>query len=186
MSAVVHPEPYTVDDLYALPDDGMRHELLDGTLLVSPPPTVAHQLAARRVVTALAGAAPGDVEVLEAVGVEVRSGLLVPDVVVAKAAAVHAAPRNLRAADVLGVVEIVSRSSRTADRRWKPEAYAEAGIPVFWRVELDGIEGPEIVVLARAGGELREVERATAGSVADLQLPFPVSMDPAWLVGPPH
>lgn len=81
--ATVHPDPWTTEALYALPEDGMRHELLDGTLLVTPPPSVPHQLAARRLVAALAGAAPAAVEVLEAVGVAVPAGLLVPDVVVA-------------------------------------------------------------------------------------------------------
>jgi Uma2 family endonuclease len=108
----------------------MRHELIDGTLLVSPPPSVPHQLAARRLVAALGAAAPPDIEVLEAVGVAVPAGLLVTDVVVARAAAVHSALRNLAAADVLAVIEIVSPSSRIQDRRWKPEAYAEAGIGV--------------------------------------------------------
>src|SRR6478672_728530 len=117
--ATVHPEPWTTDALYALPEDGMRHELLDGTLLVTPPPSVPHQLAARRLVAALAAAAPADIEVLEAVGVALPVGLLVPDVVVAKAAAVHTATRELAAGDVLAVVEIVSPSSRTNDRRWK-------------------------------------------------------------------
>src|SRR5213592_1398180 len=84
-----HPTEWTVDELYELPEDGMRHELLDATLLVSPPPGVWHQLAARRLVQAIAAAAPADIEVLEAVGVVVPSGLLVPDVVVARAAAVH-------------------------------------------------------------------------------------------------
>ena len=103
---VAHADPWTTEALYALPEDGMRHELLDGTLLVSPPPSVPHQLAA-----------PPDIEVLEAVGVAVSAGLLVPDVVVAPAAAVHGAQRNLAATDVLAVVEIVSPSSRTQDRR---------------------------------------------------------------------
>ena len=39
---VAHADPWTTEALYALPEDGMRHELLDGTLLVSPPPSVPH------------------------------------------------------------------------------------------------------------------------------------------------
>jgi Uma2 family endonuclease len=173
--AVAHPAPYTVDDLYALPDDGMRHELLDGTLLVSPPPAVAHQLAAGRLVDVLSRAAPADIEVLEATGVELPAGLLVPDVVVAAAPAVHRAGRTLAAADVRAVVEIVSPSSRRADRTWKPEAYAEGGIATYWRVELDAPGGAE--------GYAR-VAHARAGAVTLLPEPFPVALDPAWLSGP--
>jgi hypothetical protein len=58
--AVAHPEPWTVEALYALPEDGMRHELLDGTLLVTPPPSVRHQLVAYRLRQLLADAAPRD------------------------------------------------------------------------------------------------------------------------------
>ncbi len=36
---------WTVDDLGRLPDDGLRYELVDGVLLVSPSPLVPHQLA---------------------------------------------------------------------------------------------------------------------------------------------
>jgi hypothetical protein len=35
------------------------------------------------------------------------------------------------------VVEVVSKGSRREDRGSKPLAYAEAGIPHFWRVVLD-------------------------------------------------
>src|SRR4051812_32435075 len=140
--ATAHPTGWTVDDLYALPEDGMRHELLDATLLVSPPPGVWHQLAVRRLVQAIATAAPADIEVLEAVGVVVPSGLLVPDVVVAQAAAVHRGGQSLAAEHVLAVVEVVSPSSRTTDRRWEEEAYADAGIPGFFRLGPDGPVGP--------------------------------------------
>lgn len=114
-----------VDGVYALPENGMRHELLDGTLLVTPPPSVPHQLAARRLVAALAAATPPDIE---AVGVGVPAGLLVPDVVIASSAAVHAASRELACGDVLAVAEVVSTSSRTNDGRLKPTAYGLGGI----------------------------------------------------------
>src|SRR6266545_4541829 len=37
-----HPGPWTIDDLYAIPDDGYRYEIADGSLLVSPPPPIPH------------------------------------------------------------------------------------------------------------------------------------------------
>jgi len=182
--AVARPDPWTVEALYALPEDGMRHELLDGTLLVTPPPSVTHQVVAYRLRQVLAAAAPPDVEVIEAVGVAVPSGLLVPDVVVARAAAVHAGPLYLEAADVLAVVEIVSPSSRAADRRWKPEAYAEAGIVVFWRVELEAEGGPEVTAYVRTAGEWVEASRVGAGETATINVPFPVRVAPQVLAGP--
>jgi hypothetical protein len=35
-------EPFTVDDLFALPDNGNRHEIFDGSLVMSPPPATGH------------------------------------------------------------------------------------------------------------------------------------------------
>jgi hypothetical protein len=34
----------TCDDLVALPDDGLRHELIDGVHFVTPSPALVHQL----------------------------------------------------------------------------------------------------------------------------------------------
>ncbi|HEX5759143.1 MAG TPA: hypothetical protein VF121_08110 [Thermoanaerobaculia bacterium] len=35
--------PLTYDDLLALPEDGLRHELIDGEHVVSPSPNTKHQ-----------------------------------------------------------------------------------------------------------------------------------------------
>src|SRR5262245_23392017 len=34
--------PFTVDDLFALPDNGNRYEIFDGSLVMSPPPATGH------------------------------------------------------------------------------------------------------------------------------------------------
>ncbi|MCW2620678.1 MAG: hypothetical protein JWL64_280 [Frankiales bacterium] len=176
-----HPAPWTVDDLHALPEDGMRHELLDGTLLVNPLPSIGHQLAAARLSTALAAAAGEAYEVLEAVGVLLPAGLLVPDVVVAHAPAVHRGGRELRAADVVAVVEIVSPSSRTQDRSWKPEAYAEAGIATYLRVELDE---PAVFAFTLVDARYSEEHVLRGSTSRELHVPFAISLAATDLVGP--
>jgi hypothetical protein len=35
-----------MEQLYALPDDGARHEIIDGELFVTPAPSLVHQNAA--------------------------------------------------------------------------------------------------------------------------------------------
>lgn len=58
------------------------------------------------------------------------------------------------------VVEVVSPRSRKTDRFTKPAKYAEAGIPLMWRVEL----APSVEVL---GFELRDGSyRRTDGLLA--------------------
>lgn len=51
----LHPpaDGWTVEHLATLPDDGIRRELIDGVLHMSPSPTQNHQLIAGRLMAAL-------------------------------------------------------------------------------------------------------------------------------------
>lgn len=69
--------PFTVYDLDQMPDDGRRYELVDGILIVSPAPSVAHQLVTMAVAVELEGARPKGVRVLpgpEVIVFELRDG----------------------------------------------------------------------------------------------------------------
>ena len=181
---VEHTGPWTPDDVEALPDAGdhARFEVYEGgVLVVSPAPGVGHQRASYRLHRALAQAAiaaGADVEVLEAVNVALPGGkLLVPDVVVIDAAVVSETVTRLPSDAVRAVVEVVSPATVSIDRAVKPVLYAEAGIPVYWRVELHGT--PRIVACSLSRG--RYVTRTTldAGTVGRITRPFPVELDPA-------
>ena len=181
---VEHTGPWTPDDVEALPDAGdhARYEVYEGgVLVVSPAPGVGHQRASYRLHRALAEAAiiaGADVEVLEAVNVALPGGkLLVPDVVVVDAAAVSETVTRLPSEAVRAVVEVVSPSTVSIDRAVKPVLYAEAGIPVYWRVELHGT--PRIVACFLSRG--RYVTRTTldGGTLGRITRPFPVELDPA-------
>jgi Uma2 family endonuclease len=50
---LAHGRPFTVDDLEAMPDDGNRYELIDGTLIVSPAPGLNHQTVVGNIFVAL-------------------------------------------------------------------------------------------------------------------------------------
>src|ERR1700691_1441011 len=146
-----HTGPWTADDVEALADAGdhARFEVYEGgVLVVSPAPGVGHQRASywlHRALAQAAAAAGADAEVLEAVNVVLRGGkLLVPDVVVVAAGAIDENTTRIPSDAVLAVVEVVSPSTVSIDRAVKPAMYAEAGIPVYWRVELH--QTPKIVV----------------------------------------
>ena len=49
----VRHEGWTIFDLDDLPDDGLRYELVDGSLHVSPPASVGHNFAAFRLAVLL-------------------------------------------------------------------------------------------------------------------------------------
>lgn len=57
-------QPFTVDELDLMPDDGRRYELLDGVLIVSPRPSVTHQEVAMELAVQLGAACPPELRVV--------------------------------------------------------------------------------------------------------------------------
>lgn len=178
---------WTVDDLARLPDDGLRYEIIDGNLLVSPPPASRHQRAAHRLTAALNRALDPEWEALEAVGVTLReqspTKLVVPDVVVARASTVDADAKTLSPADVALLVEVVSPSSVSKDRVLKPAMLAEAGIPAYWRVEFNKVGGATVVLNHLVDGEYVEKDVVRSGEVRQVDWPFAFRLAPAELTG---
>jgi Uma2 family endonuclease len=181
---------WTIDDLLSMPDDGHRYEIFDGSLLVSPAPPKQHQAAADRLRDALQAAAPDGVDVITATAVDISAtspklGIQapVPDIVVAAPGVWDDPGLYVLPPRVLLLVEVESpRTSR--DRVLKPALYAAAGIPAYWRVELDGPRAPAIVTHVLDGSVYREVRTVRAGESVVVDVPFPVELRPAELAGP--
>jgi Uma2 family endonuclease len=130
------PDGWTVDDLQLIPDDvPYRYELVDGGLLVTPPPDLRHAEAADALRQLLRDHLPSGLRVLTDPGVYVdRRNYRQPDVAVYRRGERR---DRMQVQDVVLAVEVVSPSSVTTDRVTKPAQYAAAGIPHFWRFELD-------------------------------------------------
>ncbi|MEU5384439.1 Uma2 family endonuclease [Kitasatospora cineracea] len=179
-----HLGPWTVDDVLALPEDSRhRIELVGGALLMSPNPGVPHQRISSRLwalLDAAIVAADAPFEVLEAVNVLVPDGLLIPDLVIADAAAAAAAGSTLHADDVVVAVEIASPSTKVIDRRTKPGLYAAAGIPHYWRLDLDPAPRLHLGRLAPDGSGYLD-RTVQPGESTALTEPFPFDLDPAAL-----
>lgn len=153
------PQPITtIEQLLALPEDGLRHELLDGEHVVSPGPSPDHQRAVGEFWDLLRRSVRGrsDVEVFVAPA-DIRLSprtLVQPDVFI-----VRSDPeRRLRdwadAPVPLLAVEILSPRTAARDRGAKRRLYLEAGVEEYWIVDLDariierwrrGDDRPEIV-----------------------------------------
>lgn len=142
---------WTVDDL---PDDDRyrRCELVDGALLVTPPPELRHDEAAMALRDLLRGGLPAQWRAMTAAGVHFdRRNYRLPDVLVYERTA--SARGRLEPADLLLAVEVMSPGSISTDRVTKPAQYAAAGIPHFWRLELD----PLLLVVHRLVGDTHVV-----------------------------
>jgi Uma2 family endonuclease len=178
---VPRPEGWTIEDLDALPDNGASYELVDGVPHMMTPPRIRHQNVLRKMANALEATAPADLLVVEGVGVTLAPDQRpIPDLVVLRGPDPDSELYNIPAELVVLAAEVVSGSTRTADRFTKPALYAEAGIPCYMRVELD----PLHVVAYRldADGIYEEVGRAEPGEVLKLTEPFPITIDPATLL----
>jgi Uma2 family endonuclease len=147
---------YTVDDVLAFPDDGNRYELVDGELLVTPAPSMAHQVVVSHLQAALASylkqrpdamvlASPADIS-------WDREKLVQPDLFVIPASEVSKSWKTVRT--LLLAVEVVSPSSARGDRLVKRRLYQRQQVATYWIVDPDarlvevwhpGDERPEIV-----------------------------------------
>ena len=59
-------QAFTRADLDAMPDDGHRYEIIDGSLVVTPAPSLRHQIIVLNLAIALKASCPDDLRVLTA------------------------------------------------------------------------------------------------------------------------
>jgi Uma2 family endonuclease len=168
----------TTDDLDALPEDGRRHELIDGVLIVSTPTNI-HQKIAMRLGVALEEDCPAQYDVTQAVEIRVdRRNAYVPDVMVTTVEAAARGPNIFTSAEVVLAVEIVSPSSTRMERIRKPGLYATAGIPFFWRVET---RGGLVVHTHQLVAEKLYKKTGEFGEMIDIDEPWPIKIPIAQL-----
>lgn len=138
---------YTVDDLFTLPNLPSHTELIDGSLIFVSPQRYFHFFVIELLMKGLYRALPPKLEAVREMAVVLdRQNVPEPDISVVHASAVGAMDlTRFEAKDVLLAVEVVSPDSESRDRTTKPQKYAAAGIPNFWRVERGGTGGEPVV-----------------------------------------
>ena len=149
---------WTVADLETLPDNGLRYELLDGTLLVTPSPTPRHQGAIVELTVLLRSACPPDHRVFVAPLDWQPDGRtsLEPDLLVVRRDRIG--EKNITDAPTL-VIEVLSPGTARIDRMIKFSRYAEGGIPQYWTVDprvpsvqvFDLVDGAYVLVAEGTG-----------------------------------
>jgi Uma2 family endonuclease len=177
---LVRPEfgrPWTIDDL---PDDGYRYEIVDGSLLVPPPPAMPHIRVTTRLRKILDAHAPGSVCAVENAGIDLtgdRQNYRIPDITVLPAATVESDKAWLAPSDVVLAVEVVSPGSGGDDHVMKRYQYGKAGIPHYWIVDQ---KRRTLTVLRHDGAEgYDEVTVVGPGETWQTEEPFPLKVDPA-------
>jgi len=135
------PPVATIEDLLALPEDGLRHELLDGEHVVTPAPTYRHQRVLNQLQFALNAALAGrpGLQVLSSPAdlVPGPRTLVQPDLFVIPIDPA-APPTSWRDVGVpVLAIEILSPGTAARDRGVKRRIYQRAGVGEYWIVDLD-------------------------------------------------
>jgi Uma2 family endonuclease len=169
---------WTVDDLESLPDDGLRYELIDGMLFVTPAPTPLHQASVLGLAVALRSVCPADMQVfvspIDYQPNQRRS--LQPDVTVVRRSDV--AEKNLVVAPLL-VVEVLSPSTWRYDAMDKRGVYEESGVASYWMFDP---KAPSLLVSELVGaGQFKEVAKVVGREEIRVERPFPIRLCPAEL-----
>ena len=130
---------WTYDDYANIPEDGKRHEIIDGEHFVNSSPSTQHQHVSKRLQyqlyckIELAGLgvlynAPIDVQLSE-------FDIVQPDLVIILNANVRKiTPSKIKVAPHL-VVEILSPSTAGNDRTIKKDLYERSGVSEYWIVD---------------------------------------------------
>ena len=169
---------WTFDDLDALPDDGLRYELVDGMLLVSPAPTKTHQRCQANLFRLIDRVVPEGFEIFLA-PTDYRptsSRSLQPDLlVVSRADPGEAAVTT----PLLLAVEVVSPSSRSVDLLLKRGLYEEAGVRHYWVV--DPVE-ESLTTWSLVDGRYGEARHARGNEALGINEPFAINIIPVRLL----
>jgi len=132
-------QKWTYKEYAAIPEDGLRHEIIDGEHFVNPSPSTQHQHVSKRLQyqiytkIELAGLgvmfnAPMDVQLSE-------NDIVQPDLVVILNENVRKiTPTKIKVAPNL-VVEILSPSTSGNDQTIKKDLYERSGVTEYWVVD---------------------------------------------------
>lgn len=178
--ATLVDRPFDLEDLLAAPDDGNRYEVLDGALVVTPPPGPAHQTVVGELFVVLREAArPSKLRVFMApLAWRIGPGQVPePDLMVVSPEAVGG--RAIEKAPVI-VVEVLSPTGKDRDLFDKRRIYGQAGAQWYWLVEP---ADASLTVLRLVEGRYEEAARVVGDSAYTTEDPFPVNVVPNQLLG---
>jgi len=167
----------TYDDYAALPDDGRRYELLAGVLYVNPTPSPWHQRVSKRLQRQLEAFFEqnrlGEVFNAPVDLIFDRHDVAEPDIVVVGDRS-QISRRGLEGVPAL-VVEVLSPSTRSYDRKIKLRRYLELGVRSYWIVDPEKHhlicqhpQGDRYVIVAEGRGDDRVVDPAWPELAIDL------------------
>jgi Uma2 family endonuclease len=175
----IEPGRFTLADLDRLPDNGLRYELVEGVLLVTPSRPAVHQDAVANLALKLRAHCPPTAKVLPGpLAFRPTTELLLqPDVLVFSREDTGTEWLEL---PLLLAVEVLCSATRTTDLVLKRVMYEQSGVESYW------IFDPEVemlTVLELEDGRYVERDVVKGEEAFEADVPFAVRVVPAELVG---
>ncbi|MCI2422591.1 Uma2 family endonuclease [Saccharopolyspora sp. K220] len=188
MTAALAFERSTWDELVQiwqhldLPNKAWRAEIIEESIVMTPPPGHGHNWIANRVHRVLAREVPDEWGIFQTSGVAIplRSSLFIPDVVVIPLDAMPTDddPTPIPAGCALLAVEITSKSNAERDRKTKLWSYAHAGVPLYLLIDRFAGDGPSVLLYSEPlDGHYRRLHRVPFGDPIELPEPFGLTLD---------
>ena len=163
---------YSYREYECFPDDGFRHEIIDGEHYMSPAPATNHQKVSRRIQFQLYSQieSTGRGEVYDApTDVELDTyDIVQPDILVVMNDRKHIITRKKIKGVPNLVVEILSESNPRNDQTLKMEMYQRNGVQEYWIADPDEHWVDQFVLQSgRYGAAVRELTKISAITIPD-------------------
>ena len=171
----VRSSQLTYEDYLQFPDDGKRHEIIEGDHYMTPAPKTKHQTASLNLAMAMSSFAKkhrlGLVFIAPCDVILSDENVVQPDLLFVSAArAAIVTEDNIQGAPDI-VVEILSESSRKKDEVTKRKLYERFGVQEYWVVDPE-LEIVKIFKLAQKKyGRAMELSKETNDVLATELLP---------------
>lgn len=168
---------FRAEDLDTLPDLPPHTELIDGSLVLVSPQMGFHSVVMDLLTIGLRHVIPAHYRVRREMTVTLGPRQRPePDIMVVDAEAVDNRQSTFPADAVALAVEVVSQESMERDRHRKPQLYAQAGIPHFWRVE-NNDNAPVVYVYELDPAKACYVPTGIHHDRLKVEFPYPVDID---------
>ncbi|GAA0457493.1 Uma2 family endonuclease [Streptomyces stramineus] len=163
--------------------EGCKVEIIEGIITVSPAPANKHNVIAGKLQRALYTVIPEDWGIYQTLAVSVpsRSGLFIPDLVVApesELVELSESEQYIPAAAATFIAEITSKSSLRHDRVSKPAAFAHAGASLYLLIDRWANGGPTVTLYGEPKDDVyRVLQAGKFGDAIHLPAPFDLVID---------
>lgn len=159
---------------------GWRAEILEGTVVVTPPPANIHNTVAALLNEQLVLAKPTGCAVHQTQAIELAStgDLYIPDLLVYPHEKTPADGYTVPAEHALLVVEITSPSNADHDRNRKLWGYAHGLVPLYLLIDPHASDGPHVALFSKPDkGIYLSMTRVPYGDPITLPEPFELKID---------